>query len=93
MKNSSSTDSFPGKNSQELHLKKIIRKSVIATITGGILLILLIAINAFVLLMEEDRLETLRLKMCPAYKICRDKDGAETAGMSNNNWPNMRPIS
>ena len=46
MKNSSSTDSFPGKNSQELHLKKIIRKSVIATITGGILLILLIAINA-----------------------------------------------
>ena len=60
MKNSSSTDSFPGKNSQELHLKKIIRKSVIATITGGILLILLIAINAFVLLMEEDRLETTR---------------------------------
>ena len=60
MKNSSSTDSFPGKNSQELHLKKIIRKSVIATITGGILLILLIAINAFVLLMEEDLLETTR---------------------------------
>ena len=60
MENSSRTDGFAGKNSQELHLKKIIKRSVVALVLGGILLVLLIATNAFVTLMEEDCLETTR---------------------------------
>ncbi len=51
---------FSGKNSQEQHLKNIIQKSVIALVTGGILLVVLIATNFYVIFVEEDRSETTR---------------------------------
>lgn len=49
-----------GENSQELRLKKIVQKSTVALILGGTLLIISIAINLYVTLMQEDRLETNR---------------------------------
>ncbi len=49
-----------GKNSQELRLRTIVRKSVIALAAGGILLAVFIVTNLLVMLMEEDRLETNR---------------------------------
>jgi hypothetical protein len=30
--------------------------------------------------------------MCAAYKMCRDKDRAETEGMANQCCPKLRPI-
>ncbi len=47
-----------GKNSQELRLKQIVQKSVTALILGGILLALSIATNFYVMLVEEEQLET-----------------------------------
>ncbi len=55
------TGNSVGKNSQEMHLKKIIRTSVIALVIGGIFLTISIATNLYVMVMEEDRLETTRL--------------------------------
>ncbi len=55
------TGNSVGKNSQEMHLKKIIRTSVIALVIGGIFLAISIATNLYVMVMEEDRLETTRL--------------------------------
>ena len=59
MENSNKTNGAPiGKNSQELRLKKIVRKSIAALILGGILLAVSIAMNFYVVLVEEDQLET-----------------------------------
>ncbi len=55
------TGNSVGKNSQKMHLKKIIRTSVIALVIGGIFLTISIATNLYVMVMEEDRLETTRL--------------------------------
>lgn len=54
------TGSLAGNNSQELHLKTIVQKSIIALATGGFLLVVLIATNFYVSFMEDDRLETTR---------------------------------
>lgn len=59
MKDSIKTNSAPlGKNSQELRLKKIVHKSIIALILGGFLLAVSIATNLYVVFVEEDQLET-----------------------------------
>lgn len=58
---SSSGTGNAGKNSQEMHLKKIIRTSIITLIIGGIFLAISTATNVYVMVMEEDRLETTRL--------------------------------
>lgn len=59
MKDSTKTNSAPlGKNSQELRLKKIVHKSIIALILGGFLLAVSIATNLYVVFVEEDQLET-----------------------------------
>ena len=58
---SSSGTGNAGKNSQEMHLKKIIRTSIITLIVGGIFLVISTATNLYVMVMEEDRLETTRL--------------------------------
>ncbi|MCI9200755.1 MAG: methyl-accepting chemotaxis protein [Lachnospiraceae bacterium] len=47
-----------GKNSQELRLKQIVKNSITALVLGGILLALTIATNFYVVLVEEDQLET-----------------------------------
>lgn len=60
MENSNNTNHFSGKNTHELHLKSIIRRSVRALVLGGFLLVILIATNFYVILVEEDRLETTR---------------------------------
>lgn len=59
MKDSNKTNSVPlGKNSQELRLKKIAHKSIIALILGGFLLAVSITTNLYVVFVEEDHLET-----------------------------------
>ena len=50
-----------GKNSQELHLRKIVRKATTALALGGVLLFATIFISFYVILVEEDRLETNQL--------------------------------
>lgn len=50
-----------GKNSQEIHLRIIVKKSVTTLVIGGILLAISIAMNFYVMLVEEDRLETTQL--------------------------------
>ncbi len=47
-----------GKNSQELHLRMIVKRSVTALMLGGIMLVISIAINFYTTLVEADRLET-----------------------------------
>lgn len=47
-----------GKNSQELHLQKIIKKSIMAMALGGALLAISIIVNFCTTLVEADRLET-----------------------------------
>lgn len=47
-----------GKNSQELHLRMIVQKSVTALMLGGIMLVISIVINFYTTLVEADRLET-----------------------------------
>ena len=47
-----------GKNSQELRLKQIVKNSITALVLGGILLALTIATSFYVVLVEEDQLET-----------------------------------
>ncbi|MCI8529986.1 MAG: HAMP domain-containing protein [Lachnospiraceae bacterium] len=59
---SKKTDSAAfGKNSQELRLRIIVKKSVTALIIGGVLLAISIAANFYVMLVEEERLETAQL--------------------------------
>lgn len=53
-------DNTHGPNSQGLHLRKIAKSSVFALALGGALLLISIALNFYVMLMEEDRLETTR---------------------------------
>ncbi len=50
-----------GKNSQELHLQRIVKKSNFALILGGILLVIFIVMNFYTTLVEADRLETVQL--------------------------------
>lgn len=50
-----------GAKSQELRLQAIEKRSVTALIMGGIFLVISIAMNFFVLFVEEDRLETTQL--------------------------------
>lgn len=47
-----------GKNSQELHLRMIVKKSITALMLGGIMLVISIIINFYTTLVEMDRLET-----------------------------------
>ena len=47
-----------GKNSQELHLRMIVKKSIRALALGGVFLIVSIIMNFYSTLMEADRLET-----------------------------------
>lgn len=47
-----------GKNSQELHLRMIVKRSIRALALGGALLIISIIMNFYSTLMEADRLET-----------------------------------
>ena len=47
-----------GKNSQELHLRMIVKKSITALVLGGIMLAISIIINFYTTLVEVDRLET-----------------------------------
>lgn len=47
-----------GQNSQELHLRKIVKKSIRALALGGIMLLVTIIINFYCIFVEEDRLET-----------------------------------
>ncbi len=47
-----------GQNSQELHLRKIVKKSIRALALGGIMLLATIITNFYCILVEEDRLET-----------------------------------
>lgn len=54
------TNTF-GKNSQELRLRIIVKSSVTALVIGGILLLISIVMNLYVLLVEEERLETTQL--------------------------------
>ena len=49
------------KNSQELHLRRIVKKSVMALALGGITLAISIIINFYVTLVEADQLETTQL--------------------------------
>ncbi len=59
MNTSNNADSATlGKNSQELHLRMIVKRSIIALALGGALLIASIIINFYAILVEEDRLET-----------------------------------
>lgn len=51
------TSSF-GKNSQELHLRKIVKRSITALAIGGVFLAATIIINFYSILVEEERLET-----------------------------------
>lgn len=46
------------KNSQELHLRMIVRKSITALTLGGIMLVISIIINFYTTFVEMDRLET-----------------------------------
>ncbi len=54
------TNTF-GKNSQELRLRIIVKSSVTALVIGGILLLISIVMNLYVMLVEEERLETTQL--------------------------------
>lgn len=54
------TNTF-GKNSQELRLRIIVKRSVTALAIGGILLLISIVMNFYVMLVEEERLETTQL--------------------------------
>lgn len=47
-----------GKNSQELHLRMIVKRSITALMLGGIMLVISIIINFYTTLVEMDRLET-----------------------------------
>ncbi len=47
-----------GQNSQELHLRRIVKRTITALIVGGVLLAASIIINFCVILVEEERLET-----------------------------------
>lgn len=47
-----------GKNSQELHLRRIVKKSITALVLGGIMLAVSIIINFYTTFVEADRLET-----------------------------------
>ena len=47
-----------GKNSQELHLRMIVKKSITALVLGGIMLAISIIINFYTTFVEADRLET-----------------------------------
>ncbi len=59
MNTSNNADSATlGKNSQELHLRMIVKRSIIALALGGALLVASIIINFYAILVEEDRLET-----------------------------------
>ncbi len=60
MENPNQTKDFATSNTQELHLKNIIKKSVTALAVGGVLLVALIITNFYVSYMEDDRLETTR---------------------------------
>lgn len=57
MSNNSDSGTF-GKNSQELHLRMIVKRSIRALALGGALLIASIIMNFYSTLMEADRLET-----------------------------------
>lgn len=62
MERSSKADSNTfGKNSQELQLRIIVKRSITALVMGGILLAISIVLNFYVMLVEEDRLETTQL--------------------------------
>jgi len=49
------------RNSQEFHLRVIVKKSIMALAVGGVLLAISVAVNFYALLVEEDRLETAQL--------------------------------
>ncbi len=49
------------KNSQELRLRIIVRRSITALAMGGVLLVISIVMNFYVRLVEEDRLETTQM--------------------------------
>lgn len=55
--NKEDTNTF-GKNSQELHLRMIVKKSITALALGGIMLVISIIINFYTTFVEMDRLET-----------------------------------
>lgn len=62
MENSKKTDSGTlGKNSQELRLRIIVKKSFMTLVIGGVLLVISIVMNLYVTLVEEERLETAQL--------------------------------
>jgi len=48
-------------NSQERHLRIIIKRSITAMVVGSILLLISMAVNFYVILVEEERLETVQL--------------------------------
>ncbi|MCM1543230.1 MAG: hypothetical protein NC121_18510, partial [Blautia sp.] len=59
MENSNKTDiGTLGKNSQELHLRMIVKRSIVALALGGVMLVISIIINFFTTYVEADRLET-----------------------------------
>jgi len=47
-----------GKNSQELHLQRIVKKSIMALTLGGVFLVVSAIVNFYTTLVETDRLET-----------------------------------
>lgn len=47
-----------GKNSQELHLRMIVKRSIMALALGGVMLAISIIINFYTTFVEADRLET-----------------------------------
>lgn len=47
-----------GQNSQELHLRKIVKRSIRALALGGVMLAVTVIINFYSIFVEEDRLET-----------------------------------
>ncbi len=49
------------KNSQEFRLRMIVKRSIMALVIGGILLVVSIAANFYVMLVEGDQLETNQL--------------------------------
>ena len=58
---SGNTDSGTlGKNSHELHLQRIVKKSIIALALGGALLAIFIIVNFYTTLVEADRVETIQ---------------------------------
>jgi len=50
-----------GKNRQELHLRMIVKRSVMALAIGGVMLAISIIINFYTTFVEADRLETTQL--------------------------------